>query len=179
MNCQKLKRWLPLAVGRDLPSSRMKAVENHLIKCPRCRLDYEALKRAVKRTKEWLRADMVDWSEAEWKAVIRKALDAEKKRAARQSAVPFLAPWPFRKGWAYAVMAGATLILSWFIWGPALNIREKGFRAQGPSRPETTMILSAQQDVSQDIVSMTIISKETGLKINWFFNKNFEWEEKK
>ncbi|MEW6455884.1 MAG: hypothetical protein AB1410_04120 [Acidobacteriota bacterium] len=31
----------------------------------------------------------------------------------------------------------------------------------------------------QDSLVMTLVSKETGLKIIWFFNKNFEWEEKK
>jgi len=32
---------------------------------------------------------------------------------------------------------------------------------------------------SQDIISMRMVSRDTGLKIIWVFNKNFELEEKK
>ena len=30
---------------------------------------------------------------------------------------------------------------------------------------------------SQDIVSMTLVSQETGLKIQWFLNRNFKLKE--
>jgi hypothetical protein len=31
---------------------------------------------------------------------------------------------------------------------------------------------------SQDLLAMALVSKETGLKVYWYFNKNFEWKEK-
>jgi hypothetical protein len=35
---------------------------------------------------------------------------------------------------------------------------------------------SARAAGSQDVVSVTLVSQETGLKVVWFFNKNFEWK---
>jgi hypothetical protein len=40
--------------------------------------------------------------------------------------------------------------------------------------PLTAFSLSSP---SQDIVSMTLVSKETGLKVQWFLNRNFKLEE--
>lgn len=179
MNCQKVKRWLPLSVGKDLPLSRMRAVDRHLARCPWCREDYERLKLALEQTKEWLSADAADWKEPEWQDIIRKAREVGKKSTVRQSVVPILAPWPFRKVWAYSLMAAAGLILSWLIWGPSIRMRETSVRAEAPLQQQKSIQMAAQQEIPQDIVSMTLISKETGLKINWFFNKNFKWEEKK
>ena len=32
------------------------------------------------------------------------------------------------------------------------------------------------KEVSQDVVSVTLVSQDTGLKVVWFFDKNFEWK---
>jgi hypothetical protein len=29
----------------------------------------------------------------------------------------------------------------------------------------------------QDVLRMTLVSHETGLQIQWFFNRDFEWED--
>ena len=42
---------------------------------------------------------------------------------------------------------------------------------------ETLIADSAQAKESQDIVSMTLVSQETGLKVHWTFNRNFELKE--
>jgi len=41
--------------------------------------------------------------------------------------------------------------------------------AAGPTPEKTT----------QSLMSMTLVSQETGLKVHWTFNRNFEWKEKK
>lgn len=46
------------------------------------------------------------------------------------------------------------------------------------TRP-TQAVSPAQKETGQDVLSMTFVSQETGLRIVWFFNKNFEWEDKK
>lgn len=38
---------------------------------------------------------------------------------------------------------------------------------------------SAPEETSQNMMSMTLISQETGLKVHWTFNKDFEWKETK
>lgn len=37
----------------------------------------------------------------------------------------------------------------------------------------------ASEKTTQNLMSMTLVSQETGLKVHWTLNKNFEWEEKK
>jgi hypothetical protein len=43
--------------------------------------------------------------------------------------------------------------------------------------PETLIAASAGGKTSQDLLSMTLVSQETGLKVYWTFNRNFEWKE--
>lgn len=38
---------------------------------------------------------------------------------------------------------------------------------------------SAPEKTTQNVMSMTLVSQQTGLKVHWTFNRNFEWEEKK
>ncbi len=40
---------------------------------------------------------------------------------------------------------------------------------KGPSK-------TAAAEAGQDVLSVTMVSQETGLQVVWFFNKNFEWE---
>jgi len=42
------------------------------------------------------------------------------------------------------------------------------------TRPEETP--GAQKKDSQDVVSVTLVSQDTGLKVVWFLNRNFEWK---
>jgi hypothetical protein len=45
---------------------------------------------------------------------------------------------------------------------------------------ERTMLAAgpAPEKEAQIIMSMTLVSQETGLKVHWTLNKNFDWEEK-
>jgi anti-sigma factor RsiW len=46
---------------------------------------------------------------------------------------------------------------------------DRAMLAAGPASEKTT----------QNLMSMTLVSQETGLKVHWTFNRNFEWKEKK
>jgi len=37
----------------------------------------------------------------------------------------------------------------------------------------------APEKATQNLMSLTLVSQETGLKVHWTFNRNFEWKEKK
>lgn len=55
-------------------------------------------------------------------------------------------------------------------------------QAQKPASPQPKYLQKLSPDekeAQQDVLSMTFVSQETGLRIVWFFNKNFEWEDKK
>jgi len=64
---------------------------------------------------------------------------------------------------------------------PAVRSQEKSIivaQAQEHERPATRPKepAAAQKEASQDVVSVTLVSQDTGLKIVWFLNRNFEWK---
>lgn len=163
MNCKKVRRLLPLMVGSEIPQSKFQALKAHLEKCPRCQHEYNSCIQSFKKTKEWLTKDKMDWEETEWQQAVRNAI-----REKPHKVLP-LVPWPFRKAWAYALMAVFTVVFTFLIIRPSF-IKEE-------LEPGTEVL--AENESKQNVISMIMVSKETGLKIVWFFNKNFELEENK
>lgn len=161
MNCKKVKRLFPLFIGSEVSQAKIAAIEFHLEKCSKCRQEYNSSVLSHKKVKEWLAVDSQEWEDREWQEVVRKAQKKDFSRA------PSLAPWPFKRAWAYALMAVFAVVLTFFMVRPSL-IREE-------VSPEPEMLAQSQQE----IISLTMVSKETGLKITWFFNKNFEFKEEK
>jgi hypothetical protein len=101
----------------------------------------------------------MDWEEAEWKTTVQTAIEkAEEKRS-------WLVPWPFKKGWAFAMMASSAVLLSLLVL-PASFVKDK------MGRIPTVSALESQPE----IFSLQIVSEETGLKINWFFHKDLKLE---
>jgi len=173
MNCKKVQPLLPLVIGSELSQSKILAIKSHLRKCSKCQQEYDSYILSLEKTKEWLAKDKRDWEDWEWLRAIQNALKKE------PSGVSSLTPWPFKKSWAYALMAVLAIALTLFVVRPYF-IREE-------IASESKMITESQRQPSvsffdksqQEIISMTIVSKETGLKIAWFLNKNFELKEKK
>jgi hypothetical protein len=100
------------------------------------------------------------WGEGEWKRTIRNTI-AEKSKS-----FPEFAPWPFKKGWAFAAMAAVMIVFIFFATRP-LYIGVEDIPGQA--------VLS--KSLPQNVVSMTMVSKDTGLKVVWILNKNFNLEE--
>jgi predicted anti-sigma-YlaC factor YlaD len=165
MNCKKVQRLLPLMVGSEIPRSKIQALRAHLKKCPKCQDEYNSYIQSSEKIREWLAKDKLDWEETEWQQTVRNAIRE------KSPAVSSLVPWPFRKTWAYALIAVFTVVLSFLIIRPSIIKEESG------RRPGTEVL--AKKKAKQEVISMTMVSKETGLKIVWFFNKNFELEDKK
>ena len=64
---------------------------------------------------------------------------------------------------------------------PAVRSQERSIivaQAQERGRPVTRPKepAAAQKEAFQDVVSVTLISQDTGLKVVWFLNRNFEWK---
>jgi len=57
---------------------------------------------------------------------------------------------------------------------PVVKAKQRKIIAKTKGQPEK---MEKKMEPEQKIISMTIVSRDTGLKIVWFFNKNFEWEE--
>lgn len=161
MKCVKIRRLLPLLAGAELPESQAPQVEGHLRRCQECRKEYEKYVFLVGQTRKWLAEERMKWDEQEWRRAVQTVLNRETKKKAP------LVPWPFPKAWAYALMAGVMLLLTVLLVLPPL-VEKSGL---APGYRDVTEV------EKQEVVSMTMVSKETGLKIVWFLNKNFDLEE--
>jgi hypothetical protein len=129
--------------------------------CPRCREEFRAYLSLVGQTRKWLTEEKIQWEEGEWQQAVRSAVN--QGAAKRTSWVP----WPFPKAWAYALMAGVMLLIT------TLVVRPPFLERIGLTPPSGDVAEVKRQEV----VSMTMVSEETGLKIVWFLNKNFDLEE--
>ena len=161
MKCKKMRRLLPLLAGSELPESQIPPVRAHMEGCSRCQAEFEKYTVLVGQTREWLTESKIDWEEQEWQQSLRSAVNQVPQRKTA------LIPWPFPKTWAYVLVAGAMLLLTLLVVQPPF-VKQMGFWSES---------VDAAEMEEQEVVSMTMVSKETGLKIVWFFNKNFNLEE--
>ncbi|MBE3125696.1 MAG: zf-HC2 domain-containing protein [Acidobacteria bacterium] len=154
MTCRKAKKLIPLYAGDDLRPRLMTAVRAHVDACPSCRKELGEYEQALTRLKEAAKAESVpDWSEGEW-----RALAARFKPAAPEKQKPaFLA----RPRWAAASVLGAFLGLAVL----SLVFKDGNLGPRGTSPAD-----------EPSVVSLTLVSQETGLQVVWFLDKNFEWK---
>lgn len=169
MTCRKVRKLMPLFAGDDLGPRRTRAVRSHVDACPACRRELEELREALARIKAAAKEEAVpDWSESEWKALMVRATGEMPGSRKEERSVNTRVAWP---RWAAASAAGVLVgfvILSVLFRGPV----------PGPARTESPDVPSALTDAgrAQDVVSLTMVSPETGLQIVWFLDKNFDYK---
>lgn len=154
MKCLKAKKTIPLLAGGDLSSRKERNVRAHLGICPACRKELEEYRIALGWAKASAREEKPgDWSESEWKALMAR-ITAEKGR--KGTAVLRLRPrWALVSGIAAVIILAVTILF----------VRDTAF---GPQ--------AASPAPGPDVVSVKMVSQETGLQVVWFFNKNFDWK---
>jgi hypothetical protein len=114
--------------------------------------------RAVARSEER------DWDEPAWRRAVARATAAEPA-----SERPARSPRP-RWAWAYASVlvillgAGAVVTLN-FLRRPAGEAARAGLAGGSTER------------MAQNQLSLTLVSGESGLRVHWYFNKEFDWKE--
>lgn len=173
MKCLKAKKLMPLYARGDLSARRMRSVGVHLDSCPSCRKDLEGYRKALAQVKAAAGAETTpDWNESEWRALMARAVGGARQVREKQDAVrgPIMKPrWAVAAGAAAAIVLAAVMLLQ----------KEPGFRpglvAMAPGAGDRSLEPIAAP-VDQDVVSVTLVSQETGLQVFWFFNKNFEWK---
>jgi anti-sigma factor RsiW len=169
MTCRKVRKLMPLFAGDDLGPRRTRAVRSHIDACPACRRELEELREALARIKAAAKEEAVpDWSESEWKALmIRATGETARLRKGERNAGSRVA-W---SGWAAASAAG---VLIGFV---ILSVLFRG-SVPGPVRTASPAVPPALTDAgrAQDVVSLTMVSPETGLQIVWFLDKNFDYK---
>ncbi len=169
MNCKRVQKLLPLFVGEDLSPRKMSEVRIHLDKCSACLKEYETYEMSLIQTKRLLVRERKDWEDKEWELAIQRAVIDKPTR------VSSLMPWPYKKSWAYALMALLVVVLTFFVIRSAnVDIDEQTGTVTSKA-PSGILVKEPQQQV----VSLTMVSSETGLKMAWFFNRDFNFEEEK
>lgn len=173
MNCKKVQRLLPLMAGSEIPQSKILSLRAHLEECPKCRQEYDSYMLSLEKTKEWLAKDRKVWEESDWKQALQRAIKDKKPE------VTPLVPWPFKKVWAYSFIGMFVVALTLlFIIRPSIIQKKMGLGSEKFTQEQAQLFRSSPEESEQEVVSMTLVSKETGLKIVWFLNKNFELEVK-
>ncbi len=173
MNCKKVRRYLPLYIESDLPAKKKEKIRIHLESCVDCQREHEAFALSSKKAKELLDEGAISWTNADWKRTIEYATSYISKTPA------MFAPWPFKKGWAFAVMGALMVVLIFFVTRP-LFLGVDDFPGGAILAKQHSQHQKGTANKSpQDVVSMTMVSKETGLKVVWILNKNFNLEENK
>ena len=176
MNCSTIKKWLPLYAGSELDQKKISVINAHIRTCETCPRELAAYQFYYEKMKEMLSSDIVKWEESEWNNAVKSAVHASEKIQPHSSG---LAPWPYRKSWAWAAMAAAALVLAIGVFKPSLLTRLTGLAPENIARIRSRPLWEGKKQPVQDILSMTMVSQETGLKIVWFLNKNFNLEEYK
>jgi hypothetical protein len=154
MTCRKVRKALPLLAGGDLPAGKEQKLLAHVGGCALCREELEEYRSALGRVRAAARAEGAgDWSEADWKTFMARVTEAqpEKRRM----------PFGVRPRWALASGFAALLVLAVL----AIRVADNGAGPGGAAPARGT-----------DVLSVTMVSRETGLKVVWFFNKNFDWK---
>ena len=154
MTCAKVKKSLPLLAGNDLPAGKARRLLAHIDRCPVCRKDFDEYRDALGRVKAAAQEERAgDWSDPEWKGLLAR-ITAEKTGKGK--------PVPgFRPRWAMASGLATVILLAVL----TLVFRNSIFRPEGTAPAP-----------GPEVVSVTMVSQETGLQVVWFLNKNFEWK---
>jgi hypothetical protein len=120
------------------------------------------------------RSEEQDWDEQDWRRALRRATTGKPGE---------LRPaWKPRPAWAWAYAAVMVILLgaaavavrSFFhAAGPTLLARVEPARSGGPAPAGGT-----GSPTPQNQLSVTLVSGESGLRVYWYFDKEFDWEEK-
>jgi hypothetical protein len=209
MNCSRAREWIPLHAGADLATRKAGRLERHLQKCANCRAEFKEHRAALDAVRAAAGREALDWPEGEWKTLLARATSGRpgSNRFSPLVAFPKKA-WAYGLA-ALFLLSITALILRSLFSPPAVSLlsemiaatpappsrslpretaasaapaRDVPFqiqREQGSLDGTTLAARTAAGEPAQDILCLTLVSQETGLKVHWTFHRNFEWEEKR
>jgi len=167
MTCRKVRKLLPLVAGGDLDARRTAKIMAHVATCPECGKELANLREALARVKVMAREEAApEWTSGEWHSLMSRIVAQEVQRRGRR--VPS-AP-RVRRRWAFAFGLTAVAVLAVLV----VVFRNSLFRLGPGGGPSQAAI--QEPKAGQNVISVTLVSQQTGLQVVWFFNKNFEWK---
>ena len=132
-------------------------------------------RRLLENLRAVARSEERDWAEEDWRRALRRAT-----AGGPEEPRPELRPRPAWV-WAYAVVitillgAAAVASRSFFraAW-PTFTAEVEPARTGGPAPAG-----GGTGPAAQDQLSVTLVSVESGLRVYWYFDKEFDWKEEK
>lgn len=168
MTCRKVRKLVPLAAGGDLRPRQAAAFQAHVDACPGCRAEIERFRADLAAiTAEARAGDVPGWSETEWGALmgrVRSEASLERSRAGSRAGLARRPRWAAAS--ALGAVAGLAVLFILFKAGPGPG-RKAATTGAGPVVSEAR---------PQEVLTMTMVSPDTGLQIVWFFDRNFDYK---
>lgn len=110
-----------------------------------------------------------DWDESAWRRALARAT-AEEPGTRRPD-------WRARPSWAWAYAAAVVILLG------AGTLVTRNFLRRPPSAggeaPVATPAGGAADRAAQKQLAVTLVSGDSGLRVYWYFDKEFDWKEEK
>lgn len=209
MRCEKAKKQMALLSGNELSGKKANRLARHFEVCSDCRKEYEEFKAALAGLKTIARQEEQDWEESEWKRTIARATDRDMWPQSRPFFAKPKIAWAYGFLILLVLGAGMLIFrnimkrpspdLSSESLSPttlesrrnlkidetaaARSLQDRLFLAESTSPKSARIKPSApklsEEKASQDILSVTLVSQQTGLRVYWTFDRNFDWKEEK
>ena len=207
MKCRRAGKMIPLYTGGEVSEKKARRIEKHIKECPECRVKAAEFKSILSEIRAATRGDERDWQEAEWKRLMtRIKTQPPPRRTLPLGLIPnpawaygiltvllltlsiillrprLFTPTPVQQTEILAstdVQPGRSLEFpkGQFFHLPEDTLFPVQKEKQRPLGQEMMIASSAGREDTQETLSMTLVSQETGLKVHWTFNRNFEWKE--
>jgi hypothetical protein len=119
------------------------------------------------------RSEERDWKEEDWRRALRRATAAEPADL-RLERKPRPA-WAWAYGAAVAILLGAAAVTTRDFFraaGPALMAR-----TEAPGGGANAAGGGSRVPARQDRLAVTLVSAESGLRVHWYFDREFDWKE--
>lgn len=173
MRCRRARKILPLLAGGDLSPNKASRLERHLSSCPACRAELGELRASLEAVKSEARADTAPaWDESNWAGLTRRiaAEPAPRRLGPRLGPLPIPSP-------ALTAGVSAVALIAVLVFVFKGNVFRSGSEPSIPARATAALgAPGAAASSAQDRLSVTLVSQETGLRVVWIFDKNFEWK---
>jgi predicted anti-sigma-YlaC factor YlaD len=158
MRCGKARKLIPLLAGGDLPVRRAAQTAAHIERCAGCRRHFEETASALARLRAEATQTAPRWKPGEFESLVASAVS----RAAAERRRPFL----LRPAPAAALVMLAVLL--------TFALFDRAFRRPAP--PVIGPGAGSAEARPKQVISMVLVSPETGLQVTWFLDSDFEWK---
>ena len=132
-------------------------------------------RRLLENLRAVARSEEKDWAEEDWRRALRRATIGKQEELRPEWRRP--PAWAGAYALVIAILLGAAAVASRSFFRaawPTLTAEVEPARTGGPAPAGGGAGLAAQ-----DQLSVTFVSVESGLRVYWYFDKEFDWKEEK